>query len=309
MVIAGKHERLGRRYGRLVGVIFFVLALTAVAIIVLQFTRRPVFRQTGILVGDPMIVFSWDGRGKTLTLLTIPADTTVTGVHGSGEYTLDALWQLGRIDLHQRALLAQSIEDALGLPVPWYLASKSETQSVKQIFSLGNAFSYLKRDYDSNIPVWLFFQWSWEFSRLRPDKVVTIPLVNARSDVAMPDSTVAKVLDLDRTDNILSNSFEDDRLRSEALRTEVLNTTGTPTLGNRIGRLLGHMGVSVVSVGNDTPAVPRCQLFGSEQSLGSLTAAFIFTQYHCEKKLETESGKADLVLKIGRELETYFTQN
>lgn len=304
MVTARKHERLGYRYGRLVGAIFFVLAVCLLAVFVLLRVQGPLFRQTAVLVNDPMVVFSWDGRHKNLTLITIPADTTISGVHGAGFYTLDALWQLGRIDSRQRLLLMQSLEDSLGLPISWYIHGAT----LKQTFSFGNTIAYLKGDYSTNVPPWLFFSWSWAFGGLRPDKITTISLESARSDVPMPDGTVSKILDLDRTDVLLSNIFEDERLRAEAIRTEVLNTTGTPTLGGRIGRLLGHMGVSVVSVGNDSPPLAQCELSGSKISLTSLTALFIEGQYHCEKKEIGETRVADLVLRIGRDLEEYFTQ-
>ena len=123
------------------------------------------------------------------------------------------------------------------------------------------------------------------------------------------DGSSALILDPAMVDSRLAHVFEDDAVRTESVSTAILNTTGMPSLGSRAARLLGNLGVSVVSVGNDTPEVKVCTVTGTRDSLLSASAKVIESVLGCRPVEISQSDQADLTARIGATYAKRFLPN
>lgn len=296
-----------------------VIVLCILAIAVWIFSPRPsapYSRKTYVLVSDPLIVASWSGTDRTLTLISFPADLVSEGTHGYGTYSLTAFWRLGEIDKKDGTVLSESISEALGIPIDGYIGPKTGEfpyrndayTTTKTVFSFRNIFSASR----TNIPFRTHIGLAWLLNFSRPDRVKTYDFSKNQAAVAadsvLPDGSTVKILDPQRLDAQLNTVFEDEAVRRESITVAVYNTTNMPSLGNRVGRLLTNLGVSVVTVGNDTPEVDTCTVTGSESILKSKSAQVIVSVLGC-KPLVGEATRANLLLRIGKSYAKRFLPN
>lgn len=312
------YERLGVRYGFGVGLFLTLCLLVAAILIGLSISFKDAgFRTTMVMVGNPMNVVSWDRQRKTFISIKIPAETTIEAVTGYGNYSLEALWKLGTIDKKGGLLLSQSIEEALGTAIPYYIglhntdvlfSHEKGFAGLRRIFSPIHVFSYVRGAYRTNIPLPLFLSLSWTLQFSRPDQLNEIDFTssNALIDTTRADGTHIQTMDSNRIDELLGTMLEDERIRTEALRVAVYNSTQTLALGTRVGRLLGHMGALVVAVGNSEPLLDQCELWGRKILFKSTTARFVQSHFHCIAKESEEEGRADLTIKLGKTYEARF---
>jgi hypothetical protein len=282
--------------------------------------KNPYGRETYILVSDPMIVVSWSVVDRTLTLISIPDDMLAEGTHGYGTYSLTAFWRLGEIDKKDGTVLAESVSEALGIPVDGYTGPKkgsfgyrdTSLATTKTSFSLKNIFGFLGGVYRTNIPFHTFIELSWLLNFSRPDHVNTYDFTQNTAAVAqksiLPDGSTVRILDPQRLDSQLKSVFEIESARRESITVAVYNTTDMPSLGNRVGRLLTNLGVSVVTVGNDTPEVNMCEVAGSDRALKSKSADVVVAVFGC-KRVAGEGTRADLVIRIGKSYAKRFVPN
>lgn len=279
--------------------------------------KNPYGRETYILVSDPMIVASWNGADRTLTLLTLPSEIAAEGTHGYGTYSLAAFWRLGEIDKKDGTVLAESVSEALGIPVTGYVGPKTGAfvydrdalTTVKKIFSFPNS---IPGRFRTNIPFRKYIAWSWLLNFSRPDRVNTYDFTKnpdaIGEDSVLADGSIVRILDSQRIDAALNTLFEDEAVRRESVTVAVYNTTDMPSLGSRVGRLLTNLGVSVVTVGNDSPQTDVCVLQGSEDALKSKSARVIVSILGCTE-VAGEVSRADLLLHVGANTAKRFRPN
>ena len=298
--------------------IFIVLVILAIGIwIFFPRPKNPYGRETYILVSDPMIVASWSLADRTLTLIALPSDIAAEGTHGYGTYSLAAFWRLGEIDKKDGTVLAESMSEALGIPVNGYVGPKTgeftyendARTTIKQIFSFRNS---IPGRYRTNISLKTFIALAWRLNFSRPDRVNTYDFTKNPSAVAqdsvLPDGSTLRLLDPQRVDSQLKAIFEDESVRRESVTAAVYNTTDMSSLGNRAGRLLTNVGISVVTVGNDTPEVDVCTLTGKDTALKSKSAEVIVAILGC-KPVAGDTSRADLIVRIGKTYAKRFVPN
>ncbi len=291
---------------------FALILLLAILATWIFFPRQgPYARQSVVLAGSPMIIFSWDPTDRTLTLVSLPSDVVAEGTHGYGEYSLDAFWRLGEIDKKDGTVLSESLTEAIGIPVEWYIGpvsgvftgSSDAPSLAKEIFSLRNIFSYIGRQYRTNISLRTFLGFTWLLQVTKPDRVNTYDFSRQPQSVArdtiLPDGTKQWVIDMPAIDLQLKGIFEDARVRREGVTVALYNTTDMPSLGERTARLLSHVGVSVVAVGNENADIDACEIAGSEETLKSVSAKVTTAILGCKELVATESGRADLIVRMG----------
>lgn len=300
-----------RRHSKpLFGVFLVLIILVIICWVVLSRPKNPYGRETYIIVSDPMVVVSINFDEQILTLVSLPSDISSEGTHGYGKYSLAAFWRLGEIDKKDGTVLAESVSEALGIPVTGYIGLNNGSiqfrdtlqTTVKDTFSLTNIFGFLVGRFRTNIPLNKVIQLVWLFNFSRPNHVNTYnftgnPLMVAE-ELLLPDNSVQQVLDPQKLDDQLNSAFENSFLRRESVTVAVYNTTEMPSLGDRVGRLLTNMGVSVVFVGNDNPEVDVCTVSGNDQAIKSKSAQVIVAVLGCNR-VRGEATRADLLVRIG----------
>lgn len=292
-----------------------VLALVAVILAIwLLYPKKdnPYPRETVVLVGSPMTVFSWNPRDRSLILITIPEDMTAEGTHGYGTYSFHAFWKLGEIDKKDGTVLSESVSEALGIPVTGYIGAKQGLLD-QNVFTFSHIVSYLRGAYRTNIPFSTFIKFVWLMQVAKPARVDTYDFTHNPSliadDVTIADGSHQLLLNPVRVDTQLAHLFEDERVRRETVTTAVFNTTQMPSLGTRVARLLGNLGVSVVSVGNDTPEVDACTIRGTKDALLRVSAKVVEGVLGCVPVETAEPERADLTIRIGKSYAKRFLPN
>lgn len=308
-----RYERLGLRFWRRV-VAGTLLVFVAIAGVIWMVLKKPAFpRFTVVAVGDPVVVWSWDRSTNRAVRIAIPAATVIDAVGGYGKYSLEALWRLGGIEKRGGTILAQSLQEALGLPIDGYISPNRPEISVAADTSFVpkplqvSRLPFILFDYRTNIPFVTLIRLSLAASRLRPDSVTSITMAkdNALVEEQLPDGTVAETPDAGRLDVLFGTTFEDARVRGEGLSVSVYNTTDMVSLGSRVGKLLGRIGVFVVRVGNDTSTVDQCRIRGGKKALASTTAAVITGILGCGQE-EGTPEVADLEVRVGTAYQARF---
>ena len=298
-----------------------ILGLIVIVSVVLFFIVRArgsgVSDRVSVIVAtSPMIVWSWNTTDNTFIVLTAHSDDVIDALYGYGHYSLEALWRLGFMDKKEGVLLSDSFSDTLGLPIGWYIGTKSQTlpgvsdvlEYGRSLFSLSNIFSFIGGGYQSNMPIGLFVAFSRAVAGARPDKIHTVDLttLSVVSDELLPDGTTRKIISPDFLDHALGGMFENDLLRKEGSSVALYNTTSVPALGNRASRMLTNSGILVVTVGNDEPMISQCELIGNTQSLSSKTAVYILSVFGCKKIVSKDTTRADLTIRLGSDYSKRF---
>lgn len=267
-------------------------------------------RETLVLVGNPTVLWSWNKRDNSFVLIALPSDTVIDAVHGYGAYSLDALWKLGEIDKKEQNLLRLSMQEYLGIPVQWYLGRKNDAldanprdpkEIVRSLLSVSNFGSYMMRQLHTNVPLTIYGSFIKSFLLSTPDKITTYDLKNqsVMQDETIADGTSVKRLNVNRFDEIIGHTLDNDDMRNERVSVAVYNTSDAPSVGQRVARLLGHMGIFVITVGNDSPEITDCTVTASKDVLRTKTAGFIRRLYDCKEHVEEATVRADLILRMG----------
>ncbi len=278
-----------------VGIFFFLRTL---------FSSIP-FRQTVVVVADPVHVVSFDAKNRKITTVDIPLDTVIPAALGYGKYTMRALISLDDIDHHDGALIVGSVSNALGLPISGHMKSDGSVDGPMTIDMLRKIFSY------GSVPkVFMNRSVSWSMwvrlvgsvGSMSADAWRPIQISQAIVDMASPDGSMVPTLDESRLDYIIDTSFFDTGIRSEGTSVAVYNTTDVPSVGLRASRQLSRVGMQLIYVGNSETEVKRCVVVGSDILQKTKTAQFIRAYYGCETKQDDEMAKetgADLVVLLG----------
>lgn len=265
-----------------------------------------------VLVGQPTVVMVWNTFQDTLYLIPIPADISIEGVHGYGHYSLESLWRLDRLDKRGGRLFLPSLEETVALPVNWYIAPKTEKLfafttpigTVKRLFSLLNIGFLFSQD--TNLPLRTFLTFFRTIPFLRPNQIVTLDITPTLQDESLPDSSVRHTISVSEFDKLLGDRLEREDVRREHLGVAVVNTTVTPLLAQRAARLLGHLGMLVISLGNDPTVRTRCEIVGSRGALRHVTAELLRLQYGCLMREGEGVARADFTLFLGKNYEDTF---
>lgn len=306
-------KRYERRLRRYTAVFLWIGLLGLIAtFIVLSLVRvSPSGRMTVLVASDPVVVWSWDSEGQSSVIVAIPADTAVSAVRGYGQYPLSSLWRLGGIDHREQAILPQTASETLGVSIPWYigfspseLVRASDPQSIlSRVFSPAAIPSFLRGTLTTNMSFVTYLQFVRALGSVSDGKTkrLDIDRSNVLVESQLPDGSKVQTIDPDRLELFVGDSFEEARVRSEALRVAVLNATRVPGLADRFARFVARLGATVILVGNsDQNLADTCLVIGSQSRLTGSTAVAIKKISGCKTSASTEGdGRADLTVLVG----------
>ncbi len=262
-------------------------------------------RLTILLVGEPMVIWSFRQGDEAATALALPTETTIDAVYGYGSYSLSALWKLGSIEKLGGDLLRLSVSEAVGLPISWYIGPKigdiptfgNPREAVDRYLTSRSLLHFLWRNYETNLSSRAFLTaQKASGSELRSLAIAAVIPPESEGD----RETFQLRVDREAIDGVIGHEFEDPDVRAEGLSVAVYNTTSIPGLAERAARTLSHLGAVVVTVGNDPTALERCSATGTKASLTSKTARLIRDTFRCQEVRGEHPERADIVLRVGQ---------
>jgi len=311
-VVNAVRRRTFRKYPSLlsrISVIFTVLFILLIALFGVWMSRgRPVMPLSILVVTDPIHIVFYDEEAKQLTVLKIPVDVHIYGAYGVGIYSLESLWKLGLISAGKRDLLGKSLESTLGVPVVYYISLGNENINIlnKNDDTVNSALNYQKwmsawydKYTNAGLRNIIWFWWYLSKSDRTKLKVIDISSSSALTHELLPDQTSVKKLNHRQFDLLLDDLLHIASFRREALSIGVYNTTQTAQLGQQATRLLEHVGIHVVSLGNLDELLDDCVIEASEEILRSKTAKYIVNLYGCHSRQKKLDNAAELILILG----------
>lgn len=269
------------------------------------------------IVGDPTIVISYDSRQPGFIAIQIPSDVAVDAAYGYGTYPLASVWELDSMDKRRGKLYMKTLEDAIGIPIQYYIKPSKETFSSHNsiedysmaVFSYISVFAAMVGSVQTNIPPWLLFEISRSLVDIHPTDTILFDLEHQEVlyDVLLPDGTHRTQIDPGKLDILIGTHAEDPEIRKEHLRIGVYNTTKLPGLAQKVARVMEQAGFHVVIVANDTSLTPdRCIIESSKDLFSSVSLQTLVWLYGCTLQEQTHSSQHDVTLFVGKDIEQWF---
>mgnify|MGYP001612853930 FL=1 len=271
------------------------------------------FRQAFVIATDPMRIISWDTTRTALQVVSMPSDILISGAFGYGQYALSAIQTLDTLDHKNGMLLSQSVSQAVGMPITGAIFTKSFPPDTPVLDTLKRHFSWrsIGQRLVGRVGTTVSFS-DWIHivllvHTLGTDDVEVLNLATAVTQMSRPDGVTVRVLDPQKVDYILGNSFHDTKLRNENKTVTIINTTTVFGIGSHIARMVNRFGIQVVSVGNQTEQIDNCQLETDKKTKNSLTYQFLKAYFRCSETLGLgESEVSDITLRLGTRVGAMF---
>lgn len=244
---------------------------------------------------------SLETDGQSATVITFPADIYVPDVaHGYGSYLLGKVYDVGQLDKRGGEVLMKTVRELVGAPVDGYVVLPQASDN------------FLQPDFilesPSNLALMDRARFAWGFSQVRQDRKRQRDTGDITEKLLLPDGTEGQIVEPDRMDAFLGDSFVEDKIQDEDLRVHIVNTTPYPGLGNKAGRIVEALGGSVVAVDSIEETVNQCQLTSRPEVARSATVKRLTSIFNCQVAAGEQDSRADLKLVLGTAYVAELTQ-
>lgn len=291
-----------------------VIAATMVSVF---FIHPPVPTRVGVaVVGNPTVVFSYDPFRQAVTAVGIPPDVSVDLTRGYGTYPLSSVWKLDGIDKRKGLVYTETLEEAVGFPVRFFIhplieGSGSETilTRIRNALSLSSCIRAFLQKKRTNIPPWLLVKMSRAIYAMNPTDMTFFDLAAGQvfATETQPDGTQIKKIDGGKLSLLLGTHAEDGRIRKENLRISVFNTTQSSGLAQKMTRVIETLGLHVSSIANDESVQqPQCIIRAGKETKESVTVKTLLWLYGCAVEEEATESQYDAAFIIGTDFEKRF---
>ena len=267
------------------------------------------------IIGDPTIVFSYDPQRSSIIGIRIPSDVYVDVTRGYGTYPLSSVWKLDTIDKRQGVVYTETLEEAIGIPIRFYIESPRKTEETDLREDIGNALSlssFLRTIVDkrkTTIPPWLFIQMNRALRSMPPSDMVFFDLTyqGVFEDSMLADGTPVKKIDPGSLTFLLGTHAEDAQIRKENLRIAVFNTTASSGLAQKVTRIMEGLGFHVGSIANDETIQPSACIIKSNKDIQQTNSVQTLRWlYGCAVEDEVQDSQSDVSFIIGTDFEKRF---
>lgn len=289
-------------------VAFFIVVIGVAGLRSVQKHPRLPSHTAVVLVGEPFTLLHINYNSGQLTTIHIPDDTVIQAAHDYGEYSVKALWKLDQMEQRNGELFRESLEQAFGMPIP-YIAyhthdDKSKTKDATELMRLASLLSFRSKKIKTNMSLSQYIDIVIRYKSISSDNRRLIDLYTSSvvSDHVRGDGETVLLFDEKRFDALYSQWFEDEKIREEALRISIYNTTDIQGLGHKMERVLVRAGALIYTVDNDFTPRHTCELSGRPEVLSSNTVKFLLSYFQCEIVMtEDYDSTSDVSVWIGVE--------
>jgi hypothetical protein len=237
---------------------------------------------------QPVAIVSFDCQEKKINILKIPDGTFIEVVHGYGPYRVESIYNLGEIKGDGGQLLADSLQEYLGLNIDGFLSGEKLPQNQRDLksFLLNQFFVSLSSRGKTNLSLWDQLRLWWQTKMIREDKINLVDLsqTSASQEVDLPDGSRAMKIDQERLEKIISQFFLDERIKKEDLSVSILNKTEHLGLANKAARIIGNIGGRVIQIANQKQDGQdgRCQIKSEKKYKKSYTVKKLIKIFDCQ---------------------------
>lgn len=288
--------------------IFFIILFLACGIFLLYKIGPDIFsnkfdsaNRFNVAISSPdktafLSIYEGEGRG---TVIQFPKDLYILSVaHGYGQYPLDKVYGVGQLDNRGGTVLSDTMAMFLGVPVDGYFRVENFSSDDVRGLILSPTFLLGK---NTDINIWDRILIAKALFEIRFDKIKHIDLSHKASSLLLADGSKVKVLLPEDLDNILRDDFSEVNLLKEALRVQIVNTTGVAGLGNAFARVISSLGSSVIDVeSTEGESLSNCKIEAEKKVIKSKTVSRIAKALGCEVVESKNSGRADVVVYLAK---------
>lgn len=310
-------------------IIFTAAIFLAVLFFVISTIRESAWdgtrRFTVVVDADPLLLFSIEPISHQAVLVIIPANALIDVPFGYSTYPARAVFRLGTLDPKRGGgkLLSKGIENTFGVAVDGFFASKNENRFMfpsqsekllslkKSYFSLLSVlpdlvnFQVLSKNLVTNLSAADIAKLWIAVHDLRSDQIAIINLdqSSVATNEKLPDGTLAKVINQDMVDQMVSSDFQDQLVRLQNVSVEVVNATDVGKVASQFSRILQNMGANVIMKSTATQAEQfNCKIFVARKDLMSSIIIDRLTKfYNCATGSGQNSSVADIKVVLGEE--------
>lgn len=287
---------------------FFFLMLLLGIVYLYRSTAHLPSRVGLVVVGSPYRVIVWDRPRGALTSMILPDDVVIDLVHGYGRLPVRSLLSLDQMEKQHGNLIRDSIADAVGFPIDFYLVTREERteeteerSNVRHIFSFGRLIPLLLHQVESNIPFFVYGSIARVSSGISTQSVTSIsaeyPGVITEGNDA--DGSVVRIWNGQAFDAHVGSLVEDTDIASERLSVALFNASEYAGLGQKASRLMEKSGVHVVSIGNTGErGNGSCTIETTKTFMDTKTVQFIKRVLGCVTTLVSSEGETVADIRV-----------
>ncbi len=278
-----------------IGIMFGFFLLFAGVCLWYVFSFNPEFDRALLHVtgeGDFHVVWFPSESSDTVTIV-LPADAVVAQEQMFNQYTLSSLWRFSRQPGSDRIILHKIVSRMLQIPVKDVIHD-GEKSSVLAFPFPQTSLSY--REF-----IYYYFRLKKESltgNTTRYDISTDEYVVN----MILPDGQRVQAINTDVVSRRLKHVFESQKLKEEALRISLLNSTGISGRAEKAADYFSRVGLFISQTGNVVGKYEPCSFSAKDSLEESYTARYLKTQYSCTFIPKSSDGPYDIELNIGTTL-------
>jgi len=259
------------------------------------------------VAGNPITVVYIDRTTNRTSLISMPPSTYIDACSSYGTYPVSSLWRLGEIEKKGGSILASSIGNALGIPIKFYIGPRTfpdtpqdPQQHLSQMFSFLTIPEFLVGNVKTNMSLATYVEALRSVRNALPKTtILDLSRTYALSKRDIDDGSVVSAVNPDGADLVFRQTHELTALRDENIRVMIVNTTGVVGLGQKIARILSHVGMTIVGTESEDRKFDECEVTASPSVVSSLTVKTIVSYFSCGIRTSSDTGRADVVLRLG----------
>lgn len=266
-------------------------------------------RITAVVASADPKIYSFNPQASKLTIMAIPTKTQISASGGRGEWLAGSLWKLGEQEKLGGQVLAQSLQNTLGLPIDGWAEEPGAALFVNR--KLGFVSAFIEAVTSSRIKTNLTF-----FDRLQILLQVGTVGFSGRRELDLVSSGAVRAQKLADGEEgyvvipekakIAFEEIRDDLVFAEGKKLKVFNTSKKAGLAAEVTRVITTLGLWVISTGSSDEAVEDCQVRGDSQNTKSISARRLAAVLGCKVSDKDTGGPEDLELWLGESFAQRF---
>jgi len=267
--------------------IFTIVLLSFFIIIMAGFIRYLVLitKPTPVvglfIFGQPSEIVIMDMTDKSGYRFKIDNDMIFNAAYNLGQYSVQDLYKLDKLENKSYSVLADTISNELGLPIIYYIMPdeplKTNTSLFFRLFTL-----HKLRQIDE--------------SRVRS---ITIPKDEYCREVIYPDSSQKCVFDYGKFDSFIAANILSSKIRNEGLSITIKNLSKTEGAASILARQVRFLGVPTVITDNGMQSDIYCTIEADSEVSDSYTFYVISNIFKCSLIQNKPQDRSDITISIG----------